>query len=186
MRQIKGIVLTRTTISNASNLHLLDLEKVFLSSTTKEQIFSSCTNLEQLSVGEEITENDISLITRYCKRLRFLAIVNNTNIGNDSMIKLMKNCNYIKHLDVGGCSKLGDDFLTCLMNHGITLEYLGLDWLQSISKMKLAEFIKACPNLKYLEMNQHQQANLDVAKVVLSNNHALLVKKTNPLAHTLD
>ena len=46
-------------IKNASNLYHLDLEDISLSSSSKVQIFGSCRSLEQLSVGTEITDEDL-------------------------------------------------------------------------------------------------------------------------------
>jgi len=98
-----------------STLKLLDLSGCNgIHDDAMSKIAKQCSNLESLNLGgcRWIGDDSVKVVAKYCPKLQHLSIgsyYGNTDITDEAVFQIVRQCLNIRSLDVRGCEELSDD-----------------------------------------------------------------------------
>ncbi len=169
------------------NTHLESLNLSFQDKITDDlfdKISKEIENLHALSLNfcQHITEKSLSFIAMHCKNLKYLSCnMSGFSQNKELLYEICKNNPGIRKLHLDAWDELrGSDILE-LSSHCPHLEELTLSEQKDISLVEFLEFLKACPNVNYIDFTWFSEIPFYFAEQVLKASNLKTVILLKPL-----
>ena len=124
----------------------------------------SCSALEYLYLGGCIQVTDIGMRSlSKCKNLIGLSLAESSEIGDDGVSVISKNCAFLKVMILYRCQKVTDEGLHCLAEYSSHLVTLDIRYCFRITDHGLSSIARNCKHLKnlYLDSAFYRKSSIE-------------------------
>jgi hypothetical protein len=137
-------------VKNCPNIHTLEIDCWVITDETLIAISNYLPNITQLGISQcDVSDVGIIALVKKCHKITYLNLSMCTDITNESIIEVARNCPLLKELDIR-CCNITDISIIELSKNCPKLETLEIGECTHVREYSIIELAKGCPNIKKL------------------------------------